>query len=66
MCLNLQYFQKLVKTNVLAGDETKHVLLFIFHALYMCLTVEDLHREEQKSTSRRYIPCKYYLKIHVP
>ena len=48
MCLNLRYFPTLVETNILVGDESKHVLLFIFHALYTCLTVEDLHREKQK------------------
>ena len=35
----------------LASDETKHMLLFIFHALYMCLTVEDLHSEQNKNNN---------------
>ena len=26
----------------LVSDETKHMLLFIFHVLYTCLTVKDL------------------------
>ena len=35
------FSQTLVKIDVLVVDETKHMLLFIFHALYMCLTVRD-------------------------
>ena len=45
-------FPNIGKTNVLAGDETKHVLLFIFHALYMGLTVEDLHKRRKKKEMR--------------
>ena len=41
MCINLSYFPTLVKTDVLVGDETKHMLLFTFHALYTCLTGRD-------------------------
>ena len=48
MCLNMQYFPMLVKQTFLAGDETKHVLLFIFHALYTCLTAEDLQKEKEE------------------
>ena len=29
----------------LVGDETKHMVLFIFYALCMCLTVEDCIRD---------------------
>ena len=36
------------KTNVLAGDETKHMVLFIFHALYTCLTAEDYERKKER------------------
>ena len=32
----------------LVGDETKHVVLFIFHALCMCLTVEDLYKRKDR------------------
>ena len=42
-------FPNVGKTNILVGDETKHVVLLIFNALYMCLTVEDLHDTEKKS-----------------
>ena len=44
----LVIFPNVGKTNILAGDETEHMLLFICHALYTCLTVEDLHREKEK------------------
>ena len=37
--------QTLEKIDILAVDETKHMLLSIFHALYMCL-IERL--EEKK------------------
>ena len=30
-------FPNVGKNKCLVGDETKHMLLFIFHALYMCL-----------------------------
>ena len=29
----------------LVGDETKHVVWFIFHALCMCLTVENFTKD---------------------
>ena len=38
----------LVKIDVLAVDETKHVLLSIFHALYMYLTDRDYERKRSK------------------
>ena len=41
-------FPTLVKQMFKAGDETKHMLLFIFHTLYTCLTVEDLHNTERE------------------
>ena len=48
MCVRLWYFPNVKKIDVLADDETKHVLLSIFHALYMCLTVKDLHIRNQR------------------
>ena len=42
-------FPNIGKINVLLSGKTKHMLLFIFHALYMCLTVEDLHRTKKNN-----------------
>ena len=41
MCINLWYFPNVSKIDVLAVDETKQLLLSVFHALYTCLTVRD-------------------------
>ena len=43
----------LVKIDVLADDETKHMLLFIFHPLYTCVTVRGnmLHKEKKENGS---------------
>ena len=46
---------------ILVGDETKHVVLFIFHALYTCMTAEDYEREKKKEKRKKWILCKYYL-----
>ena len=43
------YFPTLLKQMFLASDETKHMLLFIFHVLYTCLTVEVLHEMSRKT-----------------
>ena len=48
MHLNMWYFPTLVKQKFKVGDGTKHVLLFTFHAFFMCLTVEDLHNTERE------------------
>ena len=32
----------------LVGDETKHMVLFIFHALCTCLTVEDFTKDQKE------------------
>ena len=58
MCSICEY---LVKQTFLAGDETKHMLLFIFHALYMCLIAEVLQYKQKKKEG--WVPCKYYLNI---
>ena len=36
----------------LSGDKTKHMLLFIFHALYTCLTTECYQQEKEKKEER--------------
>ena len=50
----MQYFSMLVKEMFKVGDETKHVLLFIFHALYICLTVEE--QKQRKRDRKRMDP----------
>ena len=44
----LAIFPNVGKNKHLTGDVTKHMLLFIFHALYTCLTVKDFHKERKK------------------
>ena len=51
-------YKPVIFPNILAVDETKHMLLFIFHALYMCVTVRDYMQ-----TKGKWILCKNYLKI---
>ena len=44
----------LVKIDILAVDETKHVLLFIFHALYMCVTIRDYMQTKRNLKINKY------------
>ena len=49
----MRHFPTFVKQALSASVETKHVLLFIFHALYTCLTVEDLHSAEREKEKKK-------------
>ena len=42
-------FPKIGKTNILVGDETKQMLLFIFHTLYMSDSSIFTWREKRNS-----------------
>ena len=50
----------LVQQMFFSGDKTKHMLLFIFHALYTCLAAECYKEKKEKTV---WMPFKYYLRI---
>ena len=47
------------KTNVFSGDETKHVVLFIFHALCTCLIAEDYEKRKKKKRNGSCVSTTY-------